>query len=133
MLSSFLHLLVLSSYTRSFEYHLFQRQTISLLFVSFSWVSSVMMNSFALVIFYLNCLLIFLIHGISGVLLSFSPMSPQNLKNFSLFSIWPTCSVLLFTFLKAFFCSPSNISIRYSSDSLNLFPKFNLSVTKFVT
>ena len=52
-----------------------------------------------------NCSLTLSIYDISGVLPSFSNMSPKNWTNFSISGIWPTCSIPPSTFLKKLFWS----------------------------
>ena len=128
-------LLVLTSSTRNFEYHLFQVQSkFSFSLFLFQWFLFVMLNSFTLVICPLNCSLTFPIPGISGVLSSFSHMSHQNLTNFSISDIWPALSVSLSTFLKnGPLVSFKFTIIHYSPTSLNEFLKFNLFVPKFVS
>ena len=90
------------------------------------------LNSFTLLLFSLNYSLTFCIHGISGVLSSFSHMSIQYLTNFSISGIWPTCSVPLYNLTKVLLVSFKVSIIHYSYPSFSEFLKFNLFVPKFV-
>ena len=103
-----------------------------LFLISFSRVSSVMLNSFTLVILSLNCLFTLSIHGISGVLSSFSHyVSPKFNKFFHLrYLAYMLCPSY---FLKKVLPVSFKVSIiHYSPASLNEFLQFNHFVPKFV-
>lgn len=78
---------------------------------SFTRASSVMLHFLTLVPLPPNCSLTFSVHSISGALSSYSHMFPQNLANFLISSIRPTCSISLFIFLKRFIWSLSKLKL----------------------
>ena len=77
----------------------------------------------------LHCSLTLFIDGISGVLSSFSRISPQNATNFSI-SAYMFCPCLYF-FKKVLLVSFKVSIIHYSPDSINEVLEFDLFAPKF--